>query len=70
MSKVSDKLFYKMGMNQKRKSSGRIKFLKCIVVVYLTLNVFDGINYFSEGALIQPTLSFTTSASQSGKKQS
>ena len=56
-------------MNHKRKTSDSMKqHLKRMTVFYLTLNVFGNIHYLSEGALIQPTLSLTTSVSQSGKK--
>ena len=75
MSKVSDKncVFNKMAIHQKRKASFRgtrtqnICFI--MTLFYSTLNVFSGsINYLSEGALIQPTLSFSTTGSHSSGK--
>ena len=75
MSNVSDKncVFNKMAIHQKRKASFRgtrtqnICFI--MTLFYSTLNVFSGsINYLSEGALIQPTLSFSTTGSHSSGK--
>jgi hypothetical protein len=69
--KVSDKkVSNKLTMNQKRrKTSSGMKSVKSLTFVCLALNLFGSISYISEGALIQPTLSFTTSGSESGKKQ-
>ena len=70
MSKISDKkVGNKLTMNQKRKTSGggSVKKVNSMTIAYLILNVFGSINYLSEGALTQPTLSFTTAGSQSGK---
>ena len=69
MSKISDKkVGNKMTMNQKRKTSGGgVKKVNSMTIAYFILNVFGSINYLSEGALTQPTLSFTTAGSQSGK---
>ena len=75
MSNVSDKncVFNKMAIHQKRKASFRGMKTKSICFImtlfYTALNVFSGsINYLCEGALIQPTLSFSTAASHSSGK--
>ena len=75
MSNVSDKncVFNKMAIHQKRKASVRGNRTQniCFIMTlfYSTLNVFSGsINYLSEGALIQPTLSFSTTGSHSSGK--
>ena len=62
-----------MAIHQKRKASFRGMKTKniCFImtVFYSTLNVFSGsMNYLSEGALVQPTLSFTTAGSHSSGK--
>jgi len=70
MVKVSDKkVSNKLTMNpRRRKTSSGMKSVNSMTLVCLALNIFGSISYISEGALIQPTLSFTTSGSESGKK--
>ena len=61
-------------MNQKRRKAASTKNIitknmNNVRLVCLALHLLGSINYLSEGALTQPTLSFTTAGSQSGKKQ-
>ena len=59
-------------MNQKRKTNGyrtNEKLKSMMMIISIVLTILSCMTYVIEGALVQPTLSFTTSGSQqSGKK--
>ena len=74
MSEESENnVFYKIRtMNQKRKTNGyrtNEKLKSMMMIISIVLTILSYMTYVIEGALVQPTLSFTTSGSQqSGKK--
>ena len=57
-------------MNQKRKTNRTNEKLKSMMMITsIVLTILSYMTYVIEGALVQPTLSFTTSGSQqTGKK--
>ena len=59
-------------MNQKRKTNGyrtNEKLKSMMMITSIVLTILSYMTYVIEGALVQPTLSFTTSGSQqTGKK--
>ena len=59
-------------MNQKRKTNGyrtNEKLKSMMMITSIVLTILSHMTYVIEGALVQPTLSFTTSGSQqTGKK--
>ena len=59
-------------MNQKRKTNGyrtNEKLKSMMMITSIVLTILSFMTYVIEGALVQPTLSFTTSGSQqTGKK--
>ena len=59
-------------MNQKRKTNGyrtNEKLKSMMMIISIVLTILSCMTYVIEGALVQPTLSFTTSGSQqTGKK--
>ena len=59
-------------MNQKRKTNGyrtNEKLKSMMMITSIVLTILSYMTYKIEGALVQPTLSFTTSGSQqTGKK--
>ena len=59
-------------MNQRRKTNGyrtNEKLKSMMMIISIVLTILSCMTYVIEGALVQPTLSFTTSGSQqSGKK--